>query len=65
MTIVGVSMASFFDTQWAVPVVVLLSIAKFFLVGFYFMELKSANSFWKFIFVLYAIIIGSIFIILL
>lgn len=45
--------------------IVVLSIIKFGMVGFSFMELRYAHSFWKALFVLYSLLIGFIFTLLL
>lgn len=48
-----------------VATIVVVSVIKFLLVGFQFMELKIAHNFWKYIFVIYSVVIGAIFILLL
>ncbi|HUH51442.1 MAG TPA: hypothetical protein VLZ11_05050 [Flavobacterium sp.] len=42
-----------------------ISILKFWVVGLEFVELKKAHVFWKLLFVLFGLLIGSIFVILL
>lgn len=41
--------------------IVLISIIKFIAVGFEFMELKHAHSFWKVLFVIYSVFMGGLF----
>lgn len=49
----------------AVLSVVLISVAKFLIVGFEFMELKKAHSFWKGLLVFYSVLIGGLFVLFL
>ncbi|HTO38475.1 MAG TPA: cytochrome C oxidase subunit IV family protein [Brumimicrobium sp.] len=45
--------------------IILISIVKFIAVGFEFMELKKAHRFWKTVFIIYSLVIGGLFMILL
>ena len=53
------------NVSLAVSGVIIMAFVKIWLVGFQFMELKHANSFWKAIFKIYACLIGGILMILL
>ena len=46
-------------------IIAAISILKFWLVGFEFVELKKANVFWKLLFILFGLLIGTIFVVLL
>lgn len=65
ITIATSWIANTFLSTAVVAIVTLLSVLKFCIVGFEFMELKSANPFWKFLLIIYGIIIGALFVILL
>lgn len=64
LTIIGV-LTSLIGSEITVIVVIIFAIVKFLLVGFHFMELKKAHSLWKFLFVFYSILIGSLMILIL
>ena len=53
------------NVSLAVSGVIIMAFVKIWLVGFQFMELKHAHSFWKAIFTIYACLIGGILMILL
>lgn len=60
LTLTGVSASYLFHAKWAVFIILLFAVIKFYIVGFEFMEIKTAHSFWKTIFIIYALIIGSV-----
>lgn len=64
-TIVSTGISSLATAGFITVAIVMIAVLKFAMVGLNFMDLKGAHSFWKVIFLLYGIIIGSIFIILL
>ncbi|HRO76363.1 MAG TPA: cytochrome C oxidase subunit IV family protein [Crocinitomicaceae bacterium] len=45
--------------------IVCISVLKFILVGLEFMELKKAHNFWKGTLIVYALLIGGLFVVLL
>lgn len=45
--------------------IVAISVIKFILVGWEFMELKQAHTFWKSIYIVYSVFLGGFFVILL
>ena len=57
--------ATFAKSSYIVPVIVGLSLAKFFTVAFQFMELKNAHVFWKVLIIGFAALIGLILVLLL
>jgi hypothetical protein len=61
LTLLVAGISSFIQTKQAVLFIVLISIVKFNLVGFEFMELRKANGFWKFMLICYSIGLGVIF----
>jgi hypothetical protein len=62
LTLLVAGISSFIQTKQAVLFIVLISIVKFNLVGFEFMELKKAHGFWKFMLIFYSICLGSVFV---
>ncbi len=65
LTLVGVSTLSILGTAISVAIILVFAIAKFLLVGFQFMDLKTAHPFWKLLLVGYILIFGCIMLILL
>ena len=65
LTLVSTGISYYAAAGFFTVTIVLFAIFKFAMVGFNFMDLKGAHSFWKVIFLLYGILIGTIFIILL
>lgn len=63
LSVAGIS--SLVGTKHAVGVIVLISLLKFNLVGFEFMELKKAHGFWKFMLIFYSLVISFFFAVLL
>lgn len=60
-TFLVAGISSFFSVKQATIFVIILSVTKFILVGFEFMELKFAHGFWKFLLLFYCLVIGSVF----
>jgi hypothetical protein len=58
-------LATFADASYKVPAIIVVSLAKFWLVVFQFMELKKGNIFWKVLIVAFGAIVGLITILLL
>lgn len=58
-------LATFADASYKVPAIMIVSLAKFWLVVFQFMELKKGNVFWKVLIVAFGAIVGLITIVLL
>ena len=58
-------LATFADVSYKVPAIMVVSLAKFWLVVFQFMELKKGNVFWKVLIVAFGAIVGLITILLL
>lgn len=65
LTLISTGISSLATAGFFTVTIVVFAILKFAMVGLNFMDLKGAHSFWKLIFLLYGIIIGTIFIILL
>ena len=65
LTLLVAILASDRVSKILVIIITVFSLTKFWLVGFEFMELKKANSFWKVLFVVFGVVIGFSFIVLL
>lgn len=65
LTIVGALLASATLIKATVVAIIAISVGKFLLVAFQFMELKTAHGFWKGLLILFALVIGSIMMLLL
>ncbi|MEZ5038157.1 MAG: cytochrome C oxidase subunit IV family protein [Chitinophagales bacterium] len=65
LTILSPFLSTYVIAKPIVYLIIIFSITKFLLVGYQFMELKHAHSFWKAIFTIYACLIGGILMILL
>ena len=65
LTLVSVFFAFNISSEIIVATVVCLSLLKFYLVAFQFMELKNANAFWKILLLAYGAFMGLVLIILL
>ncbi|HTO16164.1 MAG TPA: cytochrome C oxidase subunit IV family protein [Edaphocola sp.] len=65
LTVIGVSMSNLPQSISITGLIIMMAVIKFIIVGFQFMELKKANSFWKALLIIYGILIGSIYFILL
>ncbi|MFD2907616.1 cytochrome C oxidase subunit IV family protein [Flavobacterium ardleyense] len=65
LTLVSVFFAFNISSELIVAIVVCLSLLKFYLVAFQFMELKNANVFWKVLLLAYGAFMGLVLIILL
>ncbi|MGV8994117.1 MAG: cytochrome C oxidase subunit IV family protein [Flavobacterium sp.] len=57
--------ATFAKASIVVPVIMGLSLVKFWLVAFQFMELKKANIFWRALIIVFGCIVGIIAVLLL
>ena len=57
--------ATFVESSYIVPMIVGLSLAKFFTVAFQFMELKNAHVFWRVLLLGFGCLVGLILILLL
>ena len=58
-------LAMFADASYKVPSIMVVSLAKFWLVVFQFMELKKGNVFWKVLIVAFGVLVGLITILIL
>lgn len=58
-------LANFADASYKVPAIMVVSLAKFWLVVFQFMELKKGNVFWKVLIVAFGALVGVIVMLLL
>lgn len=65
LTIIGALLSRLPVNSIVLSVIVTISVTKFIVVGFEFMELKKAHAFWKGIFIVYSLIIGGMFVIFL
>lgn len=65
LTIVGALLASATLLKITVVAIVTISVGKFLLVAFQFMELKTAHGFWKGLLIVFTLLIGSIMMLLL
>ena len=65
LTLVSVFFAFNVNSELIVITVVSLSLVKFWMVAFQFMELKNANVFWKILLLAYGAFMGLVLIILL
>lgn len=65
LIVVTALLATFAQKSLLVPAIVVVSLIKFWLVVFQFMELKKANVFWKVLIVAFGAIVGMITILLL
>ncbi|MFA7445681.1 MAG: cytochrome C oxidase subunit IV family protein [Flavobacteriaceae bacterium] len=65
LTLLVALLASGQLSKMIVTVIVVLSLLKFWLVGFEFMELKKAHSFWKVLLLGFGVLIGFLFVVLL
>ncbi|MCO5249635.1 MAG: hypothetical protein M9887_11890 [Chitinophagales bacterium] len=68
LLILTLLVATVFKFQGTVVILfatIIMSVLKFYLVGFQFMELNQAHTFWKVLLIVYGFVIGSIWIILL
>ena len=58
-------LANFADASYNVRAIIVVSLAKFWLVVFQFMELKRGNIFWKVLIVAFGAVVGLITVLLL
>ena len=58
-------LANFANASYKVPAIMVVSLAKFWLVVFQFMELKRGNIFWKVLIVAFGAVVGLITVLLL
>lgn len=65
LTIIGALLSKLPVNSIVLSVIVAISVTKFIVVGFEFMELKRAHAFWKGIFVVYSLVIGGLFVLFL
>ncbi|HMU97436.1 MAG TPA: cytochrome C oxidase subunit IV family protein [Chitinophagales bacterium] len=65
LTILSPLLATYVVVKPIIYIIIIFSVIKFLLVGYQFMELKNAHTFWKAIFTIYACLIGGILMILL
>ena len=65
LTLLVAVLASGTVTKTLIVVITALSFVKFWIVGFEFMELKKAHSFWKILLTAFGIVIGGAYIVLL
>jgi hypothetical protein len=65
LTIIGAMLSKLPFNSLIVITIVLISVSKFLLVGFEFMNLKKAHPFWKGIFIVYSLVIGGLFVLFL
>lgn len=65
LTLLVAILASESISKLLVIIITVLSLIKFWIVGFEFMELKKANSFWKVLLVAFGVVIGFSFVVLL
>jgi hypothetical protein len=52
------------STKMLILIIAFLSIVKFWLVGFEFVELKKAHTFWKLLFLFFGLLVATVFIVL-
>ncbi len=64
-TLIGAWISQITIGKLSVLLIVLLSLAKFVIVAWEFMELKNAHSFWKSILLIYGFFIAGFFVVLL
>ena len=65
LTVCTALTATFAKAPLLVPIIVTLSLIKFWLVVFHFMELKKGNIFWKVLIIIFGAILGLILVLLL
>lgn len=65
LTLTVAALASLQATKFLLIAIVVFSLIKFWLVGFAFLELKRGHLFWQVLLVLFGLVIGGAFIVLL